>query len=261
MPHPGVAQALTRLLGQNLASLGITPNGTVPARRTALTAVGPATVPTPAVAVQPATAADDSEAVTRSHRRLYWSVAPPPCTQQRSRTPPSAAPCSPEAAGQTRQRTAAALTETYLLAEGLGLAGAGAPLAFGVQVESGPELLERLPVVAALSDDRPEHGGEAVAGYAEPAGPGTVLPGLVYKAFANVEDHSANHRRPYPCVTKRFPPGMKRRQSQVHGYRRRLGADASGLVGDSETASDSGRPGGMSSPLPRRARGRPGGTV
>lgn len=116
MPHPDVAQSLTRLLGQDLASLGFPMDGSTPARRTVLAAVGLAAVPTQAVAVQPATAADDYEAVTRSHRRLYWSVAP--ATLHPAAIAHATLGCAllPEAAGQTRQRIAAALAETYLLA-------------------------------------------------------------------------------------------------------------------------------------------------
>lgn len=116
MPHPDVAQDLTRLLGQDLAALGLTADGAIPARRTVLAAVGLAAVPTQAVGVQPATAADDFEAVTRSHRRLYWSVAP--ATLHPAAIAHATLGCAllPEAAGQTRQRIAAALAETYLLA-------------------------------------------------------------------------------------------------------------------------------------------------
>ncbi|GAA2222095.1 hypothetical protein GCM10010360_47050 [Streptomyces nogalater] len=66
--------------------------------------------------MQPATAADDYEAVTRSHRRLYWSVAP--ATLHPAALAHAALACAllPEAAGQTRQRIAAALAETWLLA-------------------------------------------------------------------------------------------------------------------------------------------------
>jgi transcriptional regulator with XRE-family HTH domain len=121
LPQPEVAQALTRLLGQDLNSLGFTtPDGTAPARRTVLAAtaaaVGLAAVPTQAVAVQPATAADDYEAVTRSHRRLYWSVAP--ATLHPAAIAHATLGCAllPEAAGQTRKRIAGALAETWLLA-------------------------------------------------------------------------------------------------------------------------------------------------
>lgn len=119
MPQPEVAQALVRLLGQDLASLGFATHETAPARRTVLAAtaaVGLAVVPTQAVAVQPASAADDYEAVTRSHRRLYWSVAP--ATLHPAAIAHATLGCAvlPEAAGHTRQRIAAALAETYLLA-------------------------------------------------------------------------------------------------------------------------------------------------
>ncbi|MYS40197.1 transcriptional regulator [Streptomyces sp. SID5998] len=121
-PQPEVGQALTRLLGQDLEALGFIPPGGVSgqSRRTVLAAtaaaVGLATVPTQAVAMQPATAADDYEAVTRSHRRLYWSVAP--ATLHPAALAHATLGCAllPETAGQTRQRVAAALSETYLLA-------------------------------------------------------------------------------------------------------------------------------------------------
>ncbi|MEW2293985.1 helix-turn-helix domain-containing protein [Streptomyces sp. NPDC006743] len=122
-PQPEVGRALTRLLGQELEALGFTPPGgstAAQSRRTVLAAtaaaVGLAAVPTQAVAMQPATAADDYEAVTRSHRRLYWSVAP--ATLHPAALAHATLGCAllPETAGQTRQRTAAALAETWLLA-------------------------------------------------------------------------------------------------------------------------------------------------
>lgn len=122
-PQPEVGQALTRLLGQDLESLGFTPsNGAAVdhGRRTALTAtaaaVGLAVVPTQAAVMQPATVAADYEAVTRSHRRLYWSVAP--ATLHPAALSHATLGCAllPETAGQTRRAVAAALAETYLLA-------------------------------------------------------------------------------------------------------------------------------------------------
>lgn len=122
-PQAEVAQALTRLLGQDLESLGFTPPAGVQAdrgRRTVLAAtaaaVGLSAVPTQAVAMQPATVAADFEAVTRSHRHLYWSVAP--ATLHPAALSHAALGCAllPETVGQTRQRVAAALAETYLLA-------------------------------------------------------------------------------------------------------------------------------------------------
>ncbi|MGW0943658.1 transcriptional regulator [Streptomyces sp. NPDC002623] len=122
-PQAEVGQALTRLLGQDLEALGFTPPGGSTAdraRRTVLAAtaaaVGLAAVPTQAVAVQPASVAADFEAVTRSHRRLYWSVAP--ATLHPAALSHAALGCAllPETAGQTRQRVASALAETWLLA-------------------------------------------------------------------------------------------------------------------------------------------------
>ncbi|MFC3578213.1 helix-turn-helix domain-containing protein [Streptomyces yaanensis] len=122
-PQPEVGQALTRVLGQDLESLGFTPSHgaqTNHGRRTILAAtaaaVGLAVVPTQAAAMQPATVAADYEAVTRSHRRLYWSVAP--ATLHPAAVAHATLGCAllPETAGQTRQRMAAALAETWLLA-------------------------------------------------------------------------------------------------------------------------------------------------
>ncbi|SBT90467.1 Transcriptional regulator, contains XRE-family HTH domain [Streptomyces sp. DI166] len=122
-PHPEVGQALTRILGQDLAALGFTPPaGEAPGhgRRTVLAAtaaaVGLAAVPTQALAVQPASVAADYGAVTRSHRRLYWSVAP--ATLHPAAVSHATLGCAllPETVGQSRQRVAAALAETYLLA-------------------------------------------------------------------------------------------------------------------------------------------------
>ncbi|MET9175091.1 helix-turn-helix transcriptional regulator [Streptomyces misionensis] len=122
-PHPEQEQALTRLLGQDMEALGFTQQAGATVdrvRRTVLAAgaaaVGLAAVPTQAVAVQPATAADDYEAVTRSHRRLYWSVAP--ATLHPAAVAHATLGCAllPETAGQTRARIAAALAETLLLA-------------------------------------------------------------------------------------------------------------------------------------------------
>ncbi|MFD3483767.1 multiprotein-bridging factor 1 family protein [Streptomyces sp. NPDC058665] len=122
-PHPDLQQALTTALGQNLGDLGFTipdgrdrPDGA--SRRPALSAPsGHATIPTQAPAVvQPATVAADFEAVTRSHRRLYWSVAP--ATLHPSALAHATLGCAllTETAGQTRRAVAAAVAESYLLA-------------------------------------------------------------------------------------------------------------------------------------------------
>ncbi|MDH6697023.1 helix-turn-helix transcriptional regulator [Streptomyces griseoviridis] len=120
-PQPEIAQALTRVLGQELRDLGFTtPGGAGPdrIRRTVLPASvgGLATVAAQSVTVQPASAAGDFEAVTRSHRRLYWSVAP--ATLHPAAAAHAALGCAllPEATGQTRARIAGALAETNLLA-------------------------------------------------------------------------------------------------------------------------------------------------
>lgn len=122
-PQPDQAQALTRELGQDLESLGFSsPNTARPDRgrrsvRTATAAVvGLAAVPTTAITMQPATVATDFLAVTRSHRRLYWSVAP--ATLHPAAQAHGSLGCAllTETAGQTRRAVAAALAESYLLA-------------------------------------------------------------------------------------------------------------------------------------------------
>ncbi|MFE7352401.1 helix-turn-helix domain-containing protein [Streptomyces sp. NPDC057543] len=124
-PHPDLQQALTELLGQDMESLGFTP----PAGRdrpdsvrrslvgASVAAVGLAAVPMQsAVAMQPASVAADFEAVTRSHRRLYWSVAP--ATLHPAAVAHATLGCAllTETSGQTRRAVAAALAESYLLA-------------------------------------------------------------------------------------------------------------------------------------------------
>ncbi|MDX2694896.1 helix-turn-helix transcriptional regulator [Streptomyces ipomoeae] len=121
-PQSEVAQALIRLLGQDLESLGFNPPPGVQTgngRRTVLAAtaaaVGLAAVPTQAIAMQPASVAEDFAAVTRSHRRLYWSVAP--ATLHPAALAHASLGCAllSETAGQTRRAVAAALAETWLL--------------------------------------------------------------------------------------------------------------------------------------------------
>ncbi|MFD6416024.1 helix-turn-helix transcriptional regulator [Streptomyces sp. NPDC060194] len=125
-PHPDMQTALVRLFGQDLAALGFTaPDGRdqpAPTRRrvissTLAAAAGLATVPRAAAQTrQPASVAADFESVTRSHRRLYWSVAP--TNLHPAATAHATLGCAllPETAGATRQRVAAALAETLLLA-------------------------------------------------------------------------------------------------------------------------------------------------
>ncbi|MGN5636634.1 helix-turn-helix transcriptional regulator [Streptomyces sp. AC154] len=124
-PHPELQQALTDLLGQDLESLGFTP----PAGRdrphtprrttvgTSVAATGLAAVPAQsAVAVQPASVAVDFEAVTRSHRRLYWSVSP--ATLHPATVAHASLGCAllTETTGLTRRSVAESLAESYLLA-------------------------------------------------------------------------------------------------------------------------------------------------
>ncbi|MCX4451717.1 helix-turn-helix domain-containing protein (plasmid) [Streptomyces sp. NBC_00708] len=120
-PHPELGEALTRILGQGLDALGFTPPGgrdrPEARRRLAGATVGLAAVPSQATAtMQPASVATDFEAVTRSHRRLYWSVAP--ATLHPAAIAHATLGCAllPETAGQTRRAVAAALAETWLLA-------------------------------------------------------------------------------------------------------------------------------------------------
>ncbi|MEU2130154.1 helix-turn-helix domain-containing protein [Streptomyces sp. NPDC018352] len=124
-PHPDLQQSLTELRGQDMESLGFTPpvgrDRVDPVRRSlvgaSVAAVGLAAVPMQsAVAMQPASVAADFEAVTRSHRRLYWSVAP--ATLHPAAVAHATLGCAllTETAGQTRRAIAAALAESYLLA-------------------------------------------------------------------------------------------------------------------------------------------------
>jgi hypothetical protein len=70
----------------------------------------------PVAAQQPATAGTDFEAVTRSHRRLYWSVAPAKLHPAVVAHATLGCALLPETTDSTRRRIAAALGETYLLA-------------------------------------------------------------------------------------------------------------------------------------------------
>ena len=80
-----------------------------------------------------------------------------------------------------------------LFPEPLRFAVIGPLLARLIQVESGPEKLERLPVVLAARDDRAEDGREHVTRDTQPVGPCPVLPRLIDKAFAHVENHRTDH--------------------------------------------------------------------
>jgi hypothetical protein len=126
-PQPDCQRVLTHLLGQDMESLGFTPpwgkdeQPPDPVRRQlvagAVAAVGLAAVPTQAsTSTQPASAGADFESVTRSHRRLYWTVAP--ATLHPAVLAHAALGCAllPETRYNTRRTVAAALAESYLLA-------------------------------------------------------------------------------------------------------------------------------------------------
>ncbi|MER8067385.1 transcriptional regulator [Streptomyces sp. NPDC094034] len=125
-PQPDCQRVLTRMLGQDMESLGfVAPwetTGASPDRlrrnliTTTVAAVGLAAVPTrTASAVQPASVAADFTAVTHSHRRLYWSVAPTTLYPAAAAHASLGCALLPETAGQTRKLIAAALSETWLL--------------------------------------------------------------------------------------------------------------------------------------------------
>ncbi|GGJ17795.1 transcriptional regulator [Streptomyces brasiliensis] len=126
-PQPDCQRVLVHLLGQSMEALGFTPpwgsDGPLPnqTRRAlvvgATAALGMTVVPGRAVAApQPATTGADFEAVTRSHRRLYWSVAPTKLHPAVVAHATLGCALLPETADSTRRTLAAALAETYLLA-------------------------------------------------------------------------------------------------------------------------------------------------
>ncbi|MGW0768845.1 transcriptional regulator [Streptomyces sp. NPDC002676] len=127
-PQPDVHRVLTHLLGQSMEDLGFTPPwGTEGQQRdvavsrstprTPMTGTRLAAIPVQStVATQPATVGMDFEIVTRSHRHLYWSVAPAtlhPAVVEHARL---GVALLPETANPARRTLAAALAESYLLA-------------------------------------------------------------------------------------------------------------------------------------------------
>ncbi|MEU6772821.1 transcriptional regulator [Streptomyces sp. NPDC046759] len=127
-PQPDCQRMLVHLLGQSMEALGFTPpwapdgvQHAEPTRRAVVAggaaAFGVASLPPRAAAApQPSTAGTDFQAVTRSHRRLYWSVAPPqlhPAVIAHARL---GCALLPDTSDSTRRTVAAALGETYLLA-------------------------------------------------------------------------------------------------------------------------------------------------
>ncbi|WP_121747186.1 transcriptional regulator [Streptomyces sp. E2N166] len=126
-PQPDCQRVLTHLLGQSMEALGFAPpwgsDGpkTDPVRRTLVAggtaAMGLTVTPGRAVAAaQPVTVGTDFEAVTKSHRRLYWSVAPAKLHPAVMAHATLGCALLPETAEPTRRVIAAALAETYLLA-------------------------------------------------------------------------------------------------------------------------------------------------
>ncbi|MFG2938477.1 transcriptional regulator [Streptomyces sp. NPDC048282] len=127
-PQPDCQRVLAHLLGQNMETLGFTPpwgsdvsqhaesTRRAPAPR-ATTAPGRATLPRKvAVTRQPSTAGADFMAVTRSHRRLYWSVEPAELHPAVVAHATLGCALLPETTDSTRREVATAMAETYLLA-------------------------------------------------------------------------------------------------------------------------------------------------
>ncbi|MDX3368628.1 transcriptional regulator [Streptomyces violaceoruber] len=125
-PQPDCQRVLVQLLGQSLEALGFTPPwGTDglrsdPGQRRSVPAVaslGLPGVPGRRTAVShPAIVGADFHAVTKSHRRLYWSVAPAGLLPAVEAHATLGCALLREAAEPTRSVIATALAETYLLA-------------------------------------------------------------------------------------------------------------------------------------------------
>ncbi|RSS80830.1 transcriptional regulator [Streptomyces sp. WAC06614] len=119
LPNAEVRHALVELLGQDLGALGFqVPEGSTAGGRAlrsliALADRGPVRTPN---AVQPATAGADFLAVTRAHRRLYWTVAPATLHPAVSAHATLGGQLLDVTTGRTRQTLAAALAESWLLA-------------------------------------------------------------------------------------------------------------------------------------------------
>ncbi|MFE5869666.1 transcriptional regulator [Streptomyces roseifaciens] len=125
-PQPDMGRILGHLLGQSLEELGFTPPwgpaeerpGTVRRSLAAgTTAVGPGPAPIRITATpQPTTVGGDFGNVTRSHRRLYWSVAPTTLLPAVLGHTHLGCALLPDTTGTTRHVLAAALAESLLLA-------------------------------------------------------------------------------------------------------------------------------------------------
>ncbi|MFG3657286.1 transcriptional regulator [Streptomyces sp. NPDC047706] len=126
-PQPDCQRVLVHLFGQSMESLGFAPPWGSPApapdpARRMLVAGGAAALVVAAgpqragATPQPITAGADFEAVTRSHRRLYWSVAPSTLHPAVHAHATLGRALLPETSDLTRRTVAAALAETCLLA-------------------------------------------------------------------------------------------------------------------------------------------------
>ncbi|WP_246430494.1 transcriptional regulator [Streptomyces rectiverticillatus] len=126
-PQPDIGRILGHLLGQGLEELGFTPpwgpgeERPDPLRRSRVVgsgaAVGMGAAPIRVTATrQPATVGRDFSDVTRSHRRLYWSVAPTTLLPAVVGHAHLGCALLPDTTDTTRRVLAAALAESLLLA-------------------------------------------------------------------------------------------------------------------------------------------------
>ncbi|MER6218217.1 transcriptional regulator [Streptomyces sp. NPDC001674] len=119
LPYPDVRQALVELLGRSLAELGFdVPPSNEPGRTSPVSFLppanrGPLRAPN---APQPPSTAADFLAVTRAHRRLYWTIAPATLHPAVSAHATLGGQLLEATAGRTREVLAAALAESWLLA-------------------------------------------------------------------------------------------------------------------------------------------------
>ncbi|MFF4298385.1 transcriptional regulator [Streptomyces vinaceus] len=117
LPQPDVRQALVDLLGRPLDELGFNvPPCAGPQAAASLIAPANRGPLRTASAPQPATAGADFSAVTRAHRRLYWTVTPAILHPAVAAHATLGGQLLDATTGRTRQALAAALAESWLLA-------------------------------------------------------------------------------------------------------------------------------------------------
>ncbi|MFD9306148.1 transcriptional regulator [Streptomyces sp. NPDC060048] len=117
LPHPDVRQALVDLLGRSLDELGFNvPPGTGPQSTASLIAPANRGPLRTTSGPQPATAGADFLAVTRAHRRLYWTVTPAILHPAVAAHATLGGQLLDATTGRTRRTLAAALAESWLLA-------------------------------------------------------------------------------------------------------------------------------------------------